>query len=182
MYEHKEGNLVACICEGNAELEILALLLEADKLKFSAEDLLDDKLFSKLMRSAKNLETRYLTQNFEPGQQVEIIRIVDSKSESYSIRSEYKSKIAGEVVNCYTRPEIEMLVVLNEGHYDKFKRSRHQKPSDYCIHELKLGKNIKNKGFIANYFSNVYSLIDALNEYHQKRSDKTEDTIYSLLK
>lgn len=39
MYEHKEGNLVACICEGNAELEIVDILLRHDKLKFQIKDL-----------------------------------------------------------------------------------------------------------------------------------------------
>lgn len=181
MYEHKPNNLVACICEGNAELEIMELLLEHDKLKFIEEDLLDDRLFSKLMRSARNLETRYLSQNFEPNQKVEIIRIVDSRAESYVIRGAYKSKVEGEVVNCFTRPEIEMLIIINEGKYDQFKRSK-KKPSDYCIHDLKMRKNIKNKGFIADYFANIDELINTLKEYHQRRPNKNEDTIFSLLK
>ena len=144
MYEHKPNNLVACICEGNAELEIMQLLLDNERLKFSDDDLLDDRLFTKLMRSAKNLETRYLSQIYEPNQKIEIIRIIDSRAESYVIRGAYKEIVEGEVVNCYTRPEIEMLVILNEGKYDQFKRSK-KKPSEYCIQELRMGKNIKNK-------------------------------------
>lgn len=122
MYEHKPGNLVACICEGNAELEIMQLLLNNEKLGFIEEDLLDEKLFTGSLRSAKNLETRYLTQTFEPNQQVEVLRIIDSKSEKYAIRGAFKTKIAGEIMNCYTRPEIEMLIILHEGHYEKYKR------------------------------------------------------------
>lgn len=181
MYEHKPNNLVACICEGNAELEIMELLLEHNRLKFTEDDLLDDRLFTKLMRSAKNLEMRYLSQNYEPNQKVEIIRIIDSRAESYLIRGAYKSKVEGEIVNCYTRPEIEMLVILNEGKYDQFKRSK-KKPSEYCIHDLKMGKNIKNKGFISDYFYDIDDLLNALKEYHQRRPNKNEDTIYSLLK
>jgi len=182
MYEHKAGNLVACICEGNAEIEIIEILLRNDKLKFNQDDLLDEKLFTNSMRSSKNLERRYLTQNFEPGQQIEIIRILDSRKENFKISEEYRNKVAGEVINCYTRPEIELLIILREGHYEKFKRSRHQKPSDYCIHELNLGKDIKRKGFITWYFSDLDTLVEVLREYHRIRPDKDENTIFTLLK
>jgi len=115
MYEHKEGNLVACICEGNAELEIMKILLTHGKLKFQPEDLLDERIFTGSMRSSRNLETRYLTQNYKEGQQIEVIRILDSRKESYNIADEFKGKLAG-ITNCYTRPEIELLIILNEGH------------------------------------------------------------------
>ncbi|WP_141528091.1 hypothetical protein [Bacillus thuringiensis] len=39
------------------------------------------------------METRYLGQIFEPGQRIEIIRIVDSKSEKYSIRHAYQKTL-----------------------------------------------------------------------------------------
>lgn len=180
-YEHKPGNLVACICEGNAEIEIMRLLMGRDRLCFPEEDLLDGKFFTGSMRSAKNLETRYLTQSFGPNQQVEVIRIIDSRTERYEIRGAYKTKIVNEITNCYTRPEIEMLVILNEGQYESFKRSGVSKPSDYCIHNLAMGKGIKRKGFIAAYFSRVEDLENVLKMYHQIRPDKQEETIYSLL-
>lgn len=44
-----------------------------------------------------------------------------------------------------------------------------------------MGKGIKQKGFITNYFSSVGDLIDVLKEYDRIRSGKQEDTIYSLL-
>lgn len=182
MYEHKTGNLVACICEGKAEIEIIEILLRNDKLKFTQDDLLDEKLFTNSMRSSKNLERRYLTQNFEEGQQIEIIRILDSRKENFKISEEYRNKVAGEVTNCYTRPEIEMLIILREGHYENYKRSSYQKPSEYCIHELKLGKNIKKRGFISNYFAEHVTLIEVLEEYHRIRPDKGEDSIYTLLR
>lgn len=181
MYSHKEGNLVACICEGNAELEIMELLLEHDQLPFIKEDLINDQFLTGTMRSAKNLETRYLTQRFDEGQQVEIIRIVDSITESYSIRSPFKEKIAGEVINCYTRPEIEMLIIHHQNEYIHFKNSGTPKPSDFCIQKLKMGKIIKSKGFIRDYFSNIDELIEALRLYHQNRPKKREASIYSLL-
>lgn len=180
MFEHKEGNLVACICEGNAELEIMEILLTHGKLKFQPEDLLDERLLTGSMRSSRNLETRYLTQNYREGQQIEVIRILDSRKESYNIADEFKGKLAG-ITNCYTRPEIELLIILHQGHYDKYRRSNYKKPSDYCIHELKLGKKIKRKGFISDYFRDSEALIHVLEQYHRIRSDE-DCTIFSLLK
>ncbi|WP_400243844.1 hypothetical protein AB3U99_21875 [Niallia sp. JL1B1071] len=180
MFEHKEGNLVACICEGNAEQEIMEILLENGKLKFQPEDLLDERLFTGSMRSSRNLERRYLTQNYKEGQKIEIIRILDSRNESYKIADEFKGKLAS-ITNCYTRPEIELLIILHKGHYDKFMRSKYKKPSDYCIHDLNLGKKIKSKAFISNYFQDPEELVQVLEIYHRVRSDE-ECTIFSLLK
>lgn len=50
------------------------------------------------------------------------------------------------------------------------------------MEDLKLGKGIKQKGFMKNYFSEMADLLNALQLYHQKRPVKSEDTIYSLLK
>lgn len=92
----------------------------------------------------------------------------------------FKGKLAG-ITNCYTRPEIELLIILHKGHYDKFMRSQYKKPSDYCIHELKLGKKIKSKAFISDYFQDPEELVQVLEMYHRVRSDE-ECTIFSLLK
>ncbi|MGE7431522.1 hypothetical protein ACQKLM_25955 [Bacillus thuringiensis] len=178
MYKHSPTNLVACICEGNAEVEIIELLLEHNKLPFLKSSLLDEKPLTGTMRSARNLETRYLGQIFEPGQRIEIIRIVDSKSEKYSIRHAYQKNISG-IFHFFTTPEIEMLIIINENKYNAYKRSN-KKPSKYCSEDLKM-KNIKQKGFISNYFSNINTLITALQKYHQIRPDKDMDTIYSLI-
>ncbi|PGT49632.1 hypothetical protein COD14_31705 [Bacillus cereus] len=155
------------------------LLLEHDKLPFLKSSLLDEKPLTGTMRSAKNLETRYLGQIFEPGQLIEIIRIVDSKSEKYSIRPAYQKNIAG-IFNFFTTPEIEMLIIINENKYKAYNRSN-KKPSKYCSEDLKM-KNIKQKGFISNYFSNINTLIATLQKYHQIRPEKKIDSIYSLVK
>ena len=54
----------------------------------------------------------------------------------------YKDKV--EVINIITAPEIEMLIIINEGKYDKFKKSKFHKPSEYCKSELKYD-SVKNE-------------------------------------
>ena len=53
---------VACICEGSAENAIIELLLDADRLIFRREDLLEGELIR--CRSAKNFEEQYLRKGF----------------------------------------------------------------------------------------------------------------------
>lgn len=53
---------IACICEGAAEKVIMELLLDANMLTFTQDDLLDGELIR--CRSAKNFEEQYLRKGF----------------------------------------------------------------------------------------------------------------------
>ncbi len=65
---------------------------------------------------------------------ISIIRILDSRNENFKISKAYKHKI--NVINIITAPEIEMLIILNEGKYSEFKKSN-KKPSKFCKENLK---------------------------------------------
>ena len=49
---------VACICEGAAEKAVMEILLDADKLIFKRDDLLEGELLR--CRSGKNFEEQHL--------------------------------------------------------------------------------------------------------------------------
>ena len=51
-----------------------------------------------------------------------MLRVLDSRREKFKISKAYEHKI--DVINVITAPEIEMLIILNEGKYDAYKRSR----------------------------------------------------------
>ena len=70
------NKIVYCIYEGNAELEILEILLENNKLKFTKDDLLDNKFHKRT--SGKKLSERLKYKFDKP---VIIVRILDSKSD-----------------------------------------------------------------------------------------------------
>lgn len=53
---------VACICEGAAEKAIMEILLDADKLIFKRDDLLEGELLR--CRSGKNFEEQHLRKGF----------------------------------------------------------------------------------------------------------------------
>ncbi len=114
---------VACICEGAAEQAIIELLLDADKLTFTYDNLLEGEVIR--CRNAKNFEQRYLRKGFTD--KITVLRILDSRRENFQLSKAYEPKI--KVVNVITAPEIEMLVIINE---DKYTNTRNPVKSRAC--------------------------------------------------
>ncbi len=166
---------VACICEGTAEQVIVSKLLAADRLIFTRDDLLDGELIR--TRGASAFEQRYLRKGFQD--KITVLRVLDSRRENFKMSKAYEHKI--DVINVITAPEIEMLIILNEGKYDAYKRSR-KKPSDFCKEDLKMG-SVKNREFVENYFSNTDHLIAAIREYRRVSNIPAgEYTLFDLMK
>ena len=166
---------IACICEGAAEKAIMKLLLDADRLIFTHDDLLEGELLR--CRSAKNFEEQHLRKGFS--EKITVLRILDSRREQFKLSKAYEHKI--EVINVITAPEIEMLVILGEGKYDEYKKSG-KKPSDFCKTDLKY-PNVKSTDFIKVYFSDVNFLISAITEYRRVSNIQNgEYSLFDLLK
>ena len=163
---------VACICEGTAEAVIVDKLLEAERLIFTREDLLENELIR--TRGAANFEQRYLRKSYQD--KITVLRILDSRRERFKISKAYEHKIAA-VYNVITAPEIEILIILNEGKYDAYKRSR-KKPSDFCKEDMRMG-NVKSSEFVKNYFSDINCLIAVIREY--RRVSNIPSGEYSLV-
>ncbi|MCI8665214.1 MAG: hypothetical protein HFG82_00865, partial [Dorea sp.] len=110
---------------------------------------------------------------------ITVYRILDSRNENFKLRKAYEKKV--DVINVVTAPEIEMLIICNEGRYQDFKSSR-EKPSTYCKRALKYS-NVKSYDFIYKYFSDINILINALHEYRRiSKIRKNEKTLWDLLK
>ena len=166
---------IACICEGAAECAIIDLLLDNDKLKFTREDLLEEELLR--CRSAKKFEEQHLRKGFT--EQITVLRILDSRNENFKLSKAYVNKI--NVINVITAPEIEMLVILNEDKYQKYKNAR-MKPSEYCKSVLRY-PNVKSTKFITDYFVDVDLLVRSIKEYKRVSNiPKGEYTLADLLK
>ena len=136
---------VACICEGTAEEVIVSKLLDADRLIFTRDNLLDEEIIR--TRSAAAFEQQYLRKGFQD--KITVLRVLDSRRENFKMSKAYEHKI--DVINVITAPEIEMLIILNEGKYDAYKRSR-KKPSDFCKEDLRMS-GVKSRVFVEKYFS-----------------------------
>ena len=164
----------ACICEGSAEKAIMNILLDNDLLIFKREELLEEEVLS--CRSVKNFEERYLRKTFVD--KISVIRILDSRKENFKLSKAYENKI--DVVNIITAPEIEILAIIKEDKYLDFKKSK-LKPSDYCKQILKMS-DVKSYNSVIDYFSDVDSLLDAMQQYKQVSNlPKRELSLIDLL-
>ena len=99
---------VACICEGAAEKAIMEILLDADKLIFKRDDLLEGELLR--CRSGKNFEEQHLRKGFT--EKITVLRILDYRWEQLTLSKVYEHEIAR--INVISAPEIQMLVIFNE--------------------------------------------------------------------
>ncbi|PKH02540.1 hypothetical protein CXF72_11100 [Psychromonas sp. MB-3u-54] len=166
---------VACICEGSAEQAIMDLLLDFDKLNFNQDQLLEGEIIR--TRGAKQFEKKYLRKGFT--KKITVLRILDSRTENFKLSKVYVNKVS--VIDIITAPEIEMLIIVSEGKYTDFKKSR-KKPSDFCKMELKF-RNVKSYDFVKNYFNDINKLIESIFEYKKVSNIKNgEYTIFDLLK
>ena len=165
----------ACICEGNAEEAIINILLDHDLLIFTREEMLEEEVIR--CRSGKSFEEKYLRKGFLD--KISVIRILDSRRENFKLSKAYEHKVA--VINVITAPEIEMLIIFNEGKYRDYKKSG-KKPSTFCKEDLKM-KNVKSYSFVKEYFSDPIVLVAAIMKYHEISNIKrNEYTLMDLLK
>lgn len=151
---------IICICEGAAEEAIMNALLDADRLIFNREQLVDEKITR--LRKASEIQATFLRRDYE--KPVDILRILDSQTDRFRLGRLYADRF--EVHNVYTKPEIEMLLILSEKKYKEFKKSR-KTPSKYCVEELFPGENVKGKDFLQSYFQNTDRLLGAIEEYRR---------------
>lgn len=156
----------ACICEGAAESAIIDILVDNDLLIFSRSEMLDESVIR--CRNAKRFEERYLRKGFDD--QISVVRILDSRREEFRVSKAYAHKI--DVINVITAPEIEMLIIHNEGAYERFKRSG-KKPSDFCKTDLRMHE-VKSYDFVKGYFRDPDTLVKAIKEYRRRQISRME--------
>lgn len=163
--------------EGTAERVIIERLLDAKRLIFSREELLDGELLRS--RNARTFEERYLGKSFKS--EIIVYRILDSKNEEFKLRKIYQDKV--DVINVITAPEIEILVIIKEGKYhDYCKYKSKLKPSEYCSQKLNIS-NVKSKDFVEGYFSDVAELEAVIKDYKSKHKfSKGELCLSDILK
>ena len=165
----------ACICEGTAQQVIMDLLLDNNKLIFSRNELLEHEVLR--CRTGKNFEEQYLRKGFT--EQITVFRILDSRRENFKLSKAYQNKV--KIINVITAPEIEMLVILNEGKYADYKKSG-KKPSEYCKSDLKY-HDVKSATFVRSYFNDIDILIRAIIEYKRVSNvQRNEITLADILK
>lgn len=176
-FTHLKEEYVICICEGAAEQAIIELLLDHNSLVFTHDNLVGREITRK--RKASEIQDSFLNLAYQ--RQVNILRILDSKKDSFKLPSLYAERFP--VHNIYTRPEIEMLLIIAEGQSENYlqKEKSRYKPSAYCAEVLFPGKHIKSREFIQDYFADINKLHNAIRLYHEQAGKRGEAHLFHLL-
>lgn len=177
---------VICISEGSAEEVIIKKLFESNKLAFKNTDVYDeDKLIRRFSRTRQG--NKFAKENLEMDygdRGIIILRILDSKKEGFNLGKVYDERVkSGEIqiYNILTRPEVEILMIINEGHYQKFtNRSGDISANIYCKRELKMGNKVKSAKFVSDYFD-IDILINSIRKYKELHSTNDEYCLFDLL-
>ena len=174
---HLKDEYIICSCEGAAEEAIIELLLEHNSLIFSHNNLVKKAVTRK--RSARDIQSSFLNQEYE--KTVNILRILDSPKDTFKLAPLYVDRFP--VHNIYTRPEIEMLLIIAEGQVEKYlqKDKTRYKPSSYCAEILFPGEHIKSRDFIQRYFTDIDKLHNAIRLYHEQPGKRGEAHLFHLL-
>lgn len=157
------GKYVLCLAEGAAEREVMDMLLELDLLPFNREDLVGKKIQRRMSVSA--VEEKFLSLSYK--KTVVILRIIDSRKESFKLRRQYKDRF--EVITVTTHPEIEILLILSKGDYKDYSKTKsREKPSAYCSRCYGYKKN--QDAFSSYIMPN--DLVEAIKKYSKMREFK----------
>lgn len=178
-------NLV--MCEGPNEMAVIEILLNAGKLIFTRDDLLDLRPFharqigsSGMVKTALNLYPEF----------VDVLRIGDTLTDHFKIPSEYEPKIVSVKKYC-TKPEIEMLLILTEGlenEFEKVKAGKNKRSAkEFSKEHIFAGRKRYDNStqFYHDYFGErPEELVQAIRRYRQIQGahKKNEGYLADLLK
>lgn len=176
------GDYVICSCEGTAEQVIMNILLDNDLLFFNRQNLIREE--TTRIRTAGKIAQEFLGQAY--ARKIHIMRVIDSKRENFKLPRLYCNRpkdIDEDVLNIYTHPEIEMLIILAENKYQAYKATSSKLlPSQFCKKIFKK-YNVKSNQFVQDYFADTDVLIKAIKDYKRLSNlDKNELCLADLLK
>lgn len=166
-------NKLLILCEGSNEKKIIEILLQHDKLKFTQNDLIGlvpyhaRQLTSPVIVSALNMYHG----NFD------IYRIGDKQNDELKIPRDLKHRI-GSIKKYCTKPELEILLILNEGLYQNFLSLGRNKAKQYAKEKISLNKKRYDNStqFYDDYYgNNINTLIDNIYEYKRVKKHENQE-------
>lgn len=163
------------LTEGRCELALLTVLINQGLFKIDVSDMLDEKVFHK-----RQLDEYIYTliRSLPKSEKITIIRIGDTMKDEIKISANYLAWFVDEVKIC-TKPELEILIILNEGLLKEFNKTS-VKPSIF-LRMQKIGYS-KNYEYMCAYFAQI-NLQELLQEYKRiKHHLKDEHYLADYLK
>lgn len=157
-------------CEGESEVDLIQSLIDKKILCFKCEIFMDMPIVIRQLSKFKPL-----IDTLSIDEEIIIYRIGDTLKDKIDYRGfELRKKYIKEYKIC-TKPEIEILIIINEGWYKEF---------------INKHKNIKPKGFVNSKFKNfdikkyfqTHNMLNAIVRYNKiKKKKKNEYTLHDLI-
>lgn len=185
-----KNRFVLFSCERTAEGVVIQVLYGNDLLVVPGERVVKDEALVKRpytrTRSAAKIAEQYFSMDYgvDGAEGLTVARIIDSRSAKFEFPK--RKQNGTKVLSFVTRPEIEMLVIHNEGAFSQWQSSsrkdRQLRPSDFCVRELHMA-DIKEKQFLERYWSDPGKLVTAIEKHARKtKRNPGELLLVDLLK
>lgn len=166
------------MCEGPNELEVIRILLENDKLKCSADDLLN--LVPYHARQITSSTVVQTAMKLYPGE-VKVLRIGDTLKDELKIPKDYKDRIV-EVEKYCTKPELEMLFIIAEqmeSEFEKVKSTTSPKTfsKEHIVYNRRRYDN--STSYYRHYFGDrAELLVESIKRYKQLKGKHQRGELY----
>ena len=173
---------ILLLCEGKCEQTIMDILLDNNMLTFTRDDLIERRGYPIRYLCNANIVSALERYN----QPVKIYRIIDKK-ENLAIPKQIKHIVPKEEVYDYiTKPELEILLIINENLYGKFSNMSNCKASVFAKENILYnGKRYeKTEKFLRDYYGGKKSflLLKKIKEYKKKKKKQKDLFLADLLK
>lgn len=171
---------ILLMCEGKNEEVLLNHLLNAGAFYFDRDDLIGRKPYS--IRQLNNPTIKSELKHY--GLPIKVYRIGDKQNDKLSIPADLKNIVSDKEIYKYcTKPELEMLLILNEGlerEYEKVKSI--QSPKTFAKKNIMYNGIQYNQSseFLEVYYggNNVQNLIDNIKKYKTYKHHHNKDELY----
>ena len=171
---------ILLLCEGLNEEVLVNILLDANAFCFSRDDLIGLRPYP--IRQLNNPTIKSELQHY--GLPVRVYRIGDKQNDKLTIPKDLREIIlSNEVYKYCTKPELEILLILNEGlekEYEKVKSL--QSPKEFAKKNIKYNgkKYDQSSDFLRIYYGedNAKKLIQNIKKYKQYKRHKDKNQLY----
>lgn len=171
---------ILLMCEGQNEEVILNLLLDYDALNFTRDDLIGRRPYP--IRQLNNPTIKSELKHY--GERVIVYRVGDKQNDKLTIPRDLNGIVSNNDIYKYcTKPELEMLLILNEGLEKKYEKVKNmQSPKEFAKENIKYNsiKYDQSSVFLEMYYggTNVINLINNIKNYKKYKKQHAKDELY----
>ena len=168
------------MCEGSNEELLINLLLDMNALILTREDLIGRKPYHIRQITHPTIVSELKLYN----KSVTIYRIGDKQTDKLTIPIKLKNIVSQDRIYKYcTKPELEILLIINEGLFKKYQKIKSKKtPKEFAKENITFNgiKYDQSCEFLNKYYSNknIKKLINNLKEYKLLNKKHNKDELY----